>query len=261
MNIIEVNNLYKEFCATRSLSDMLMRPFKKAKRKIVLNGVSLKVKNNELFCLVGPNGAGKTTLIKILCTLILPTSGSAVVNGHDVTDMDKKVRESIGFISGDERSFFWRLSCLENLRFFAVLYNIPSSRIDEEIKRVIDITGLDEAGKRFQECSTGTKQRLGIARSLLREPEVLFMDEPTRSLDPLIAANFRKFIKEELVKKHKKTVFFTTHNLNEAEVMAGRLAILDKGKIKAVGTLEELRQTSGSQEKSIEDVFSYYIGQ
>lgn len=261
MNIIEVNNLYKEFCEPRTLLDSLTHPFRKGKPKVVLDRINLNVKKNELFCIVGPNGAGKTTLIKILCTLIMPTDGRAFVNGYDVTKEDRKARESIGLISGEERSFFWRLSGLENLRFFAALYNIPCSRIPREIERVMGIAGIDEPDKRFQEYSAGLRQRLGIARSLLREPEILFMDEPTKSLDPLIAASFKKFIREVLVVEHKKTVFFTTHQLNEAEMMADRLAILDKGKIKALNTIGELRKDTDLTEPSIEDVFNYYIKQ
>lgn len=259
MDIIEVNNLYKEFYKSRTILDSIARPFKKGRPKVVLDRINLKVKRNELFCLVGPNGAGKTTLIKILCTLIMPTDGRAFVNGYDVIKEDRKARESIGLISGEERSFFWRLSGLENLRFFAALYNIPSSRLPREIERVLSIAGIDEPDKRFQEYSAGARQRLGIARALLREPEILFMDEPAKSLDPLMAASFRKFIREVLVIKHKKTVFFTTHQLNEAEMMADKLAILDKGQIKACGTLDDLKKHTELKEPGIEEVFSYYI--
>lgn len=261
MNIIEIRDLCKEFYGTRSLLDSTVTPFKKGRKKIVLNKINLEVKKNELLCLVGLNGAGKTTLIKILCTLILPTQGRAFVNGYDIIKEEKKVRESIGLISSDERSFFWRLSGKENLNFFAALYNIPSRQIFKEVSRVIEIANIEEPDKEFQQYSAGARQRLGIARSLLKEPEVLFMDEPTKSLDPLMADNFRGFIKEELIKKHKKTVFFTTHQLDEAEIMADRLAILDKGKIKAVGAIDELKKNMNLPECdiSINDVFNYYV--
>jgi len=260
LNIIEIRDLCKEFYGTRSLLDSIVTPFKKGSKKIVLNKINLEVKRNELFCLIGTNGAGKTTLIKILCTLILPTQGHASVNGCDVIKEEKKVRESIGFISSDERSFFWRLSGIENLKFFAALYNIPPGHIAKEVGRVVEIAGIEEPDKDFQQYSAGARQRLGIARSLLKEPEVLFMDEPTKSLDPLMAANFRKFIKEELIAKHKKTVFFTTHQLNEAEMMADRLAILHKGEIKVIGTLAELKRGINEKEALVmEDIFNYYI--
>lgn len=260
LNIIEIKNLCKEFYGTRGLLDSIAAPFKKGSKKIVLNKINLEIKKNELFCLIGPNGAGKTTLIKILCTLILPTQGHASVNGYDVIKEEKKVRESIGFISSDERSFFWRLSGIENLKFFAALYNLPSGRISKEVTRVIEIAGIEEPDKEFQQYSAGARQRLSIARSLLREQEVLFMDEPTKGLDPLMAVSFRKFIKEELVTRHKKTIFFTTHQLNEAEIMADRLAILHKGEIKAIGALAELKKGINQKEViTIEDVFNYYI--
>jgi ABC-2 type transport system ATP-binding protein len=261
MNIIETNDLYKEFYETRGLLDTVVRPFKRGRKKIVLNKINLEVKNNELFCVVGPNGAGKTTLIKILCTLIMPTKGEAFVNGYDIVKQEKKVRENIGFISSDERGFFWRLSGLENLRFFATLYNIPTDMVSGQIEKVIDIASIDEPDKRFQEYSTGARQRLGIARSLLREPQVLFMDEPTKNLDPLMTDEFRRFIKEELIVRHKKTVFFTTHQLSEAETMADRIAILDKGIIKHVGNLTELKKDTGLKDATIEEIFRYYVKQ
>ncbi len=260
MNAIEIRDLNKEFCDTEGFLRSFLHIFRKKTKKMVLNNINLEVKKNELFCLVGPNGAGKTTLIKILCTLILPTQGNAFVNGYDIVKEEKRVRESIGLISSDERSFFWRLSGIENLKFFAALYNIPSKQAPKEVARVIEIAGVEEPDKEFQQYSAGARQRLGIARSLLKEPEILFMDEPTKSLDPLMTNSFRKFIKEELVIKHKKTVFFTTHQLNEAEIMADRLAMLHKGEIKAIGTLTELKKGINQKEVfTIEDVFNYYI--
>lgn len=261
MNAIEIRGLYKEFYETRGLLDAIAHPFKKSRERIALNKINLEVKNNELFCLVGPNGAGKTTLIKILCTLIMPTAGRACVNGYDIVKEERRVRESIGFISSDERGFFWRLSGLENLEFFATLYDIPHNMASRRIERVLSIAGIEEPGKRFQEYSTGARQRLGIARSLLREPDVLFMDEPTKNLDPLMAQDFRIFIKEELVAGHKKTVFFTTHQLNEAEMMADRIAILDKGMIKGVGSLSELKKDTGLKDATTEEMFRYYVKQ
>jgi len=261
MNAIEIKNLDKEFYNTEGFLRSFLHVFRKKTKKTALDRVDLEVKRNELFCLVGPNGAGKTTLIKILCTLILPTRGSALVNGYDVVKEEKKARESLGFISSEERSFFWRLSGAENLKFFAALYNVPPRRISKEVARVLGVAGIEEPNKEFQQYSTGARQRLGIARALLREPEILFMDEPTKSLDPLMADNFRRFVKEELVKKHGKTVFFTTHQLDEAEIMADRLAILDRGGVRAVGTAAELKRGARSTKEavSIADVFNYYV--
>lgn len=260
MNAIEIRDLDKEFYDTEGFLRSFLHIFRENTKKVVLNKVNLEVRKNELFCLVGPNGAGKTTLIKILCTLIVPTQGHVLVNGYDIVKEEKKVRESIGFVSSDERSFFWRLSGIENLKFFAALYDIPSRQVSKEIARVIEIADIEEPDKEFQQYSAGSRQRLGIARSLLKEPEILFMDEPTKSLDPLMTVNFRKFIKEELVVKHKKTVFFTTHQLNEAEMMADRLAILHRGEIKAVGALPELKKGISQKEPlTMEDMFNYYI--
>jgi len=259
MFAIETYKLYKEFYGHKGFLEAMLHPFRKGEKKIVLDDINLSVKRGELFCLLGPNGAGKTTLIKILCTLIMPTAGSALINGYDVVKEPARVREIIGMISSEERSFFWRLSGLENLRFFSALYNIPPSSVHKEIDRVIDIAGIDEPEKRFQEYSAGTRQRLGIARALLKEPEILFMDEPTKSLDPIASPGMRRFIKDILVKRHKKTVLFTTHQLKEAEDMADRMAVLSNGHVKAIGSLEELKSKTDHKGKSIEELFSYYV--
>lgn len=259
MKIIEIDSLSKEFYLTKGLLETLIFPFQRKKKKTVLNQLSLSINKGELFCILGPNGAGKSTLIKILSNLLLPTTGKISVNGFDLLKESKKVRESIALISGDERSFFWRLSGLDNLKFFAELYGIPPANIPQEIRRVLDISKIDEPHKRFQEYSSGIKQRLAIARALLKEPKILFMDEPTKSLDPIISRTFRNFIKNELVKKHGITVLCATHQLVEAQMLADRLAILDQGKIKALGKLDDLREAAGTTNQTLEEVLLYYL--
>lgn len=201
--------------------------------------VNLKIKKGELFAILGPNGAGKTTLLKLLSTLILPTRGTAYLNGHALSQ-ENKVKASIGLVTGEERSFYWRLSGRENLLFFAALYNLK--RAGKRIEELIALLRIEGIDRRVQEYSTGMKQRLALARSLLNDPPVLLMDEPTKSLDPLAAQNLRKLIKERLSAKEGKAVLFTTHRLEEAENFSHRIGIMDKGRLKAQGTLEELRE-------------------
>jgi len=212
-----------------------------------------------LFCLVGTNGAGKTTLLKLLCNLILPTSGEIFINGYNVIKDSERTRSSIGLVTGDERSFYWRLTGKQNMKFFATFYNLSSYESRIKIDELFKLLHIEEPDKRFQEYSSGIKQRLSIARALLNDSPVLFLDELTKGLDPASAKELRIFIKETLVKEKKKTVFFSTHNLHEAEELADRIAFMRKGKITADGTIDELRKTMGRQDASIEDIYDYFM--
>ena len=251
---IETFDITKRFIQTKGFGELLVHPFRK-KELIALEKVSIKVKEGELFGILGPNGAGKTTLIKVLCTLILPDEGTAYVNGYDIVEDGEKVKASIGLVSSEERSFYWRLTGRKNLEFFASLYNFSNSEAKSRIDEVLRIVGLeDRADDRFDNYSTGMKHRMAIARGLLNDPDILFMDEPTRSLDPYAAQKLRDFIKEDLVREQRKTVFLSTHNLEEAEKLCDQIAIIDKAMIKACGTLSELRNIVGEQEKYVIEV-------
>lgn len=197
----------------------------------VLNEVNFEVKQGEIFGIIGPNGAGKTTLLKILSTLILPTKGTAHINGYDIVKEQIKVKVSIGLVTGDERSFYWRLTGRKNLEFFATFYNIPKKLAKERIDYLTDLIKIENIDKRVGEYSSGMKQRLGIARSLLHNPPVLLMDEPTKSLDPGSSFELRLFLKEHLSKKEGKTIIIATHNLNEAKQICDNVCLLNQGKM------------------------------
>ncbi len=248
---VETIDLTKRFTQTSGFIDFL--PVSKKKETTAIENVNLKIRKGELFGIVGPNGAGKTTLIKVLCTLILPTSGSAYVNGYDIIKEEEKARSSLGFVSGDERSFYWRLTGRQNLEFFAALNNFhhPNKKVNE----VLDIIDFaDKADNKFYTYSAGMKQWMAIARGLLNDPEVLFMDEPTKSLDPISAQKLRAFIKERLMEEQRKTVFLSTHYLEEAEQLCDRIAIIDKARIRACGTLNELRKIIRKDENYILEI-------
>ncbi|MEW6382291.1 MAG: ABC transporter ATP-binding protein [bacterium] len=237
---IETFQITKKFYQTRRLRDLLSAPFS-WKEICALQGVSLKVNQGEVFCLLGPNGAGKTTLIKILCTLMLPTEGRALVNGLDVTASPGEVRRAIGYVISEERSFYWRLTAWQNLKFFGILNNIPATELDRRITSVLKLVDLEgKAQTLFKDFSLGMKQRLAIARALLTDPLILFMDEPTRSLDPASADSLRRFIRRQIVDREGKTVFLATHNLKEVEEIGHRMAIIHGGKVKACGTPAEM---------------------
>jgi ABC-2 type transport system ATP-binding protein len=214
-----------------------------------LEAVCLEIEEGELFGLLGPNGAGKTTLIKILCCLVLPSSGTANVFGHDILKEEQAVKKQIGLVSAEERSFYWRLTGRENLQFYASLYHIPHQQAKKRISELLNLMEMsDEGDIRFQKYSTGMRQKLAIARGLLSEPRILFVDEPTRSLDPVSAQVIRRFLKEDVVGEGR-TVILATHNLSEAEQLCDRLAIMNHGLINALGSVRELRSLFQTQEK------------
>jgi len=236
---ISTYNLTKKFPRTSGYRDLL--PFRERKWVMAVEDISLDIEEGEFFGLLGPNGAGKTTLIKLLCCLVLPNSGTARVFGHDILKDEQAVKNLVGLVSSEERSFFWRLTARENLRFFASLYRLSGQQSRDRIDELLNLVGLaDEGDVRFQNYSTGMRQKLAIARGLLSEPRLLFVDEPTRSLDPVSAQAVRSFLKEK-VAGEGKTVILATHNLNEAEQLCDRLAILHHGHVIALGSVQELR--------------------
>lgn len=206
---------------------------------------NLYVHPGELFGLLGPNGAGKTTLIKMLSTLIEPTSGSARVNGFEL-NQESGIKATTGLVTSDERSFYWRLSGRQNLLFFACLQGLSKPDAAERVLAVLEQVDLqDVADGRFLTYSTGMRQRLSIARALLNKPRLLFLDEPTKGLDPIATHNLHQLIRVQLVDSQGITVLLTTHNLDEAEGLCDRIAIMNHGHIQAVGTIQELRRSLG----------------
>jgi len=239
---IEGHGLEKSFAKKRGFREMLRRPFAKPERVEALCGVDLAVREGEIFALLGPNGAGKTTLLKIFSSLVLPDGGYAKVAGHD-TIHENLVKRHLGLVTSDERSFYWRLSARQNLRFFARLYDVPGRQIDSRIDTLLArVDMVDEADRPFSGYSSGMKQRIAIARALLHDPPILLMDEPTSSLDPASARKLRRFILDELNGRDGKTVVLASHNLREVEMLAHRVGILVAGKMREVGTVDEVRR-------------------
>jgi len=211
--------------------------------------VDLAVHPGELFGLVGPNGAGKTTLIKMLTTLVLPTSGHARVNGYPLGD-EYNIKRSVGLVTSDERSFFWRLTGWQNLEFFAALHGLSKDETITRVSAVLEIVGLEEAAsKQFRVYSTGMRQRLSIARALLSNPQILFLDEPTKGLDPEATRRLHNLIRGRLTREQGITVLMTSHHLEEVERLCDRIAIMKAGRIQACGTITELQAVLPHQER------------
>lgn len=208
-----------------------------------VDGISFEVQRETIFGFLGPNGAGKTTTINILCTLMSPTSGSSSIDGHDCMKESSEVRKKMGIVFQDN-TLDKELTAYENLLFHSYLYDIPKKVRKIRIEEALNFIGLyerkDELVKRF---SGGMKRRLEVARAIIHQPKVLFLDEPTLGLDPQSRTNLWEFI-SELPKKHDVTIFMTTHYMEEAEI-CDKIAIIDKGKIIAQGSPNELKKMVG----------------
>ncbi|SNY35584.1 ABC transporter ATP-binding protein [Paractinoplanes atraurantiacus] len=206
-----------------------------------VRGVTFEVGRGELFGLLGPNGAGKTTTIKMLNTLLIPTSGTARVGGFDVVKQTKQVRRRIGYVFGGDRGLYDRLSALDNLRYFAELYGVAPREQKRRIAELLDLVGL--AGRereRVEGYSRGMRQRLHIARGLLHSPDVLFLDEPSIGVDPVAARELRRTVGD--LAATGTTVLLTTHYMAEADELCDRIAVISDGCIQALGTPAELRK-------------------
>jgi ABC-2 type transport system ATP-binding protein len=240
--VVRVDTLTKSFPARRGWRDGLLHPFR-TERVAAVQGVTFEVRAREFFGLLGPNGAGKTTLFKMLATSMLPDGGMATVAGFDVARQPADVRRVLTPVVGDERSLNWRLSARENLRLFAVLHDVPRGSVRARVDAVLQTVGLSEpAEEMVRTFSSGMRQRLLIARALLSRPQVLLLDEPTRSLDPVSARDFRRFLREEIVGRQGCTVLLATHSAEEAFDLCDRVGVLDRGRLLAVGPTAELSQ-------------------
>ena len=227
---------------------------RKAKEIEAVRGISFAVEPGELFGLLGPNGAGKTTTIKMLITLLIPTGGSARVLGLDVVRQAREVRKRIGYVFGGERGVYERLSGYDNLRYFAELYGVPPKVQKARIEELLELVGLKgREHERTEGYSRGMKQRLHVARGLLHDPEVVFLDEPTIGLDPVGARELRATI--GTLTSAGKTILLTTHYMFEADALCDRIAVISQGEIVAEGTPAQLKSRVASGAVTEVEVF------
>ena len=211
------------------------------KEKLVLKGINLQIEEGEIFGILGPNGAGKTTLISILSTLLLPDRGKVQILGIDGLQDGHRIREKVNISSGNA-NFLWSLTVRENLHFYGMLYGLVGKQREEKVKALVSLFNLEEhRDVPFDRLSTGMKQRLSLAKSLLNDPAVLFLDEPTVGLDPSVSIWIREQIRS-IQKERGMTVLLTTHNMREAEYLCNRIAFLKTGEIVTTGTAESLKR-------------------
>jgi len=229
MDTIRIRGLSKRYPRTTDLFQLLRHPVRR-QETTALCGVDLELCPGEIYGLVGPNGAGKTTFLKILAGLVLPTDGQVRWGAEDLAARRARGREGIGLVVSDERSFFWRISVRENLRFFATLQRIPRAERDARIDECLDLVGLrDRRDDAFHSLSTGLRQRLAIARGLLGDPQVLLMDEATRSLDPRAAAEVLAVLRELFAGQPGRLLVYASHDLDEVRTLCTQVVVLEHG--------------------------------
>ena len=208
-----------------------------------LDGVTMQIKEGELFGLLGPNGAGKTTLIKILCTLLLPTSGHAYVAGYDVAKDVFPIRQRIAMVSGGETTGYGLLTTRENIWMFSQFYGVSSKAANARIDELMDVFGLrDRRDAKVRTLSTGQRQKMNMIRGFVTDPDILFLDEPTVGLDVNAARTIRDYVSKWVQEQEGKTVLLTTHYMAEADEMCDRIAIIDNGRILACDSPENLKK-------------------
>ncbi len=246
-NALIVENLYKYFPPAYTGWRAMLQPLARSTWR-ALAAVSFTLEQGSAMALIGPNGAGKSTLLRILATLLLPTRGTARIAGFDVVRRAGDVRRQIGFHAGTDVGFYARLSARENLRFFALLNNLSPAEASERIAQLAGWLNLRPVlDRQVRTLSTGTVHRLSLARALLHRPPVLLLDEPTRSLDPLAAAEFRRFLREDLIRSHGITVLFSSHALDEVSELADRVLLLDEGRVVAWDSIAGVLRRAGAE--------------
>jgi ABC-2 type transport system ATP-binding protein len=255
---ISVTALEKYFPPALTGWRALLQPISRATEK-ALAGVSFTVKENEAVAVIGANGAGKSTLLRILATLIIPTRGQATVGGFDVERESAEARRMFGYHTGGDEGFYGRLSARENLGFFAAMNNLSRADARTQIASVAESMGIqNDLNRQVRTFSTGMMHRLGLARALLHRPAILFLDEPTRSLDPIAASEFRRLLKDDLVRSRGTTLLFASHTLSEVEEIADRVVLLDGGRVVACESPREL--CASTRTATLEAAVSSLVG-
>ncbi len=239
--MISVSNVSMYFPVARPIQEALLHPLTRRRRVAALKDVDLAFPRGARVALLGPNGAGKTTLLKLIGGLLLPSEGEITVNGLSTERHNTAARRTVGLVMNEERSFFWRLTGLQNLRFFGAIDNLSGRLLEQRIEELIELVGLESfVNKPFSSYSSGMKQRLAMARGLLADPDVLILDEPTRTLDPVACDELIELILNRIHADLNRTLLIATHRFEETSRLCDRVLVIDGGRIQAHDDLDDL---------------------
>jgi ABC-2 type transport system ATP-binding protein len=245
--VVEAHGIEKYFLMDRPLYEQVLAPFATRQNICALKGVSFSVKSGEILGVVGPNGAGKTTLLRILANLLEADSGRIRLCGQELNG-ECHLRAKIGYVSNDERSFFWRLTGTQNLEFFARLYGISKVEARKSIKQLLGLFDLEGiADQLFRDYSTGTRKKFAIARALLHQPRILLLDEVTNSLDSASSQSVKSLVRKYVSKKYGCSGVWSTHRFEEIFEICDKVLIIRKGQVKFLGSVSDLRAKYGSE--------------
>ena len=259
--MISAENIYMHYPVPKKYIEYITKPLKQD-RFTALHELNLEIEEGDSVAFLGTNGAGKTTLLKIIGGLLYPTSGKLTVNGYDTTKDNLKARKRVGFVLNEERSFYWRLSGKQNLLFFGTLDNMYGDELENKVNELIQLVGLEDAQhKLFAGYSSGMKQRLAIARGLLSDPDIIILDEPTRTLDPISVEDISHIISDRIHSKKGRTLLIATHSLAEAQSLCNKTCIMKKGRILVYTEIENLLVEYGSLERCYKTLIGLEFGE
>ena len=240
-SLISVRDVSMQFPIAKRYRELLLHPLRPRRASVALTNVNLQIEKGDRVAVMGPNGAGKTTLLKLIGGLLLPSEGNILVNGFDTLRHSQEARKSVGFVLNEERSFFWRLTAVQNLEFFGALDNLWGADLRQRIAELIDVVGLAQsAGKPVSSFSSGMKQRLALARGLIAEPEVLILDEPTRALDPVATEELTELILGRIHQGSRKTLLIATHSMEDVKKLCNKILIVSHGQVMGFETISDL---------------------
>ena len=241
--VISVHNVSMQFPITKRYREWFLHPLRPRRAFKALQHASLEIHPGERIAVMGPNGAGKTTLLKLISGLLFPTEGEIKVNGLNTLQHNAAARKSVGFVFNEERSFYWRLTGVQNLEFFGALDNMRGAELTERIRELIQLVGLESAAdKLLAGYSSGMKQRLALARVLIADPEVLILDEPTRALDPIASDEMINLILADIHRKAHKTLLIATHRPEEAVTLCNKVLVISGGVMRGFVELDQLNR-------------------
>ncbi len=241
--LISVRDVTMRFPIPKRYREWVLHPLRARRVVTALRGASVEILPGDRIAVMGPNGAGKTTLLKLISGLLFPSEGDVTVKGLSTLHDNAAARKSVGFVFNEERSFYWRLTGVQNLEFFGALDNLRGRELKERIRELMQLVGLEAAGDQMVSgYSSGMKQRLAMARVMLSDPEVLILDEPTRALDPVAAEEMMNLVLTDLHRGARKTLLIATHRPEEALTLCNKLIVIDGGRIRGFLNLARLEE-------------------